>query len=190
MFGEKPVRHSVTPISSAIETKRFLKISNSIGSMRILGLTPPRSACSRRSSDAAGRRPHGDDVAEGVDAEAVVPAGPPPSPARRRRRQARPLSAPGEQILATIEHWCHRWCRRRNRRQSCARGVAGDERRCRRRTRQRRLLRQADGLHAQVDDLGRPRRVRVAVAGGRGADRTRGDTSAANGTVISYDCPM
>src|SRR5665213_2002956 len=32
MFGEKPVRQSVIPISSAIERKRFLKISNSIGS--------------------------------------------------------------------------------------------------------------------------------------------------------------
>src|SRR6266566_718035 len=33
MFGEKPVRQSATPISSAIDTKRFLKISNSIGLM-------------------------------------------------------------------------------------------------------------------------------------------------------------
>src|ERR1043166_1746427 len=35
MFGEKPVRQSVTPISSAIERNRFLKTSNSTGWMRI-----------------------------------------------------------------------------------------------------------------------------------------------------------
>jgi hypothetical protein len=35
MLGEKPVRQSVTPISSAMDRKRFLKISNSTGWMRI-----------------------------------------------------------------------------------------------------------------------------------------------------------
>src|SRR5689334_8714784 len=37
MFGEKPVRQSVTPISSAIERNRFLKTSNSIGLILIAG---------------------------------------------------------------------------------------------------------------------------------------------------------
>src|SRR4051794_26908688 len=35
MFGENPVRFSVTPISSAIDRKRFLNTSKSIGATRI-----------------------------------------------------------------------------------------------------------------------------------------------------------
>jgi len=39
MFGEKPVRHSVTPISSAMDRKRFLKTSKSTGLIRmVLGI--------------------------------------------------------------------------------------------------------------------------------------------------------
>src|SRR5688572_13631604 len=56
MLGEKLVRHSVTPISSATETNRFSKTSKAIGSMRM------------RSSGRG--RPRGDHVGQLVEAEA------------------------------------------------------------------------------------------------------------------------
>src|SRR5262245_66594805 len=44
MFGEKPVRQSVTPISSAMDKKRFLKTSKSIGLIFITGSGARHSA--------------------------------------------------------------------------------------------------------------------------------------------------
>src|SRR4030095_5409262 len=55
MLGEKLVRHSVTPISSATETKRFSKTSKAMGSMR---MRPSGRGC-----------PGGDHVGELVEAE-------------------------------------------------------------------------------------------------------------------------
>src|SRR5689334_4223498 len=84
MFGENPVRQSVTPISSATETNRFLKISNSIGlicmvngpetepshfHLRLLrgSVTVPLPAAAL-----ADQRADSDDVSEIVDAEAEM----------------------------------------------------------------------------------------------------------------------
>src|SRR6187551_1528690 len=55
MLGEKLVRHSVTPISSATETNRFSNTSKAMGSMRM-----------RSSGDGRAR---GDDVGERVEPE-------------------------------------------------------------------------------------------------------------------------
>src|SRR5689334_698017 len=57
MLGEKLVRHSVTPISSAMETNRCSKTSKAIGSMRIAAGSGARVA----------RR---DQVGERIEAEA------------------------------------------------------------------------------------------------------------------------
>ena len=67
MFGENPVRHNVTPISSATETKRFLKISNSMELMaRTLTRPPPRHPRCAAHDGAPAGRPR---VSELVDSE-------------------------------------------------------------------------------------------------------------------------
>ena len=53
MLGEKAVRRRAAPISSAMEWKRFLKISSSIGSRRMRRSVPQR----RRSPLVVGRGP-------------------------------------------------------------------------------------------------------------------------------------
>src|SRR5215204_6039529 len=68
MLGENPVRQSVTPISSAIDTNMFLKISNSIGSMCMV----PSSGAFKglaRPLLRAHRRADGDHVTELIDTE-------------------------------------------------------------------------------------------------------------------------
>src|ERR1700733_3307175 len=87
MFGEKPVRQRVTPISSAMETKRFLKISNSIGSRRIGCLCTCKSSMLKREKRSklyhsalqtlpcfhfARLQPCGDEGADTVDGKAIV----------------------------------------------------------------------------------------------------------------------
>ncbi len=71
MFGEKPVCRSVTPISSAIERKRCLNTSNSMGWTRGVMRVANDSPCSRQQH-----------VAEPVDGET-----------ERRRHDDRGLSA-------------------------------------------------------------------------------------------------
>ena len=69
MLGENPVRQSVTPISSATDTNRFLKISNSIGFVCIV--TVPRRVRIGGGEPAA-RPADRDHVPELIDPEAEM----------------------------------------------------------------------------------------------------------------------
>ena len=194
MFGEKPVRHSVTPISSAMDRKRFLKISNSTGWI----VPRPGSGSSGRCQADVGIRPG---PGLGLMPGACLPISTFPCPSTLNRQPggttmvasppvmiAGPRAwEPGGQSVPAVE----RASAHRVRRSAPARTAAG-----RGAVRRRIRVNGSDGFVGQAGradadrhDFGRPRPDRHSRTAVRGDDRTPTGSPCEIGTVISYDCP-